>query len=572
MKRLILLALLAVTPALATDRYVGTSSASDTGGCTNSATPCATVNYCVGQMANNDRCIVQAGTYTNVSVSRNAAGAMCTVGCSIEGSGTVQINYTAGLSISHAWDMLNWNNLTIKNFSIHVQSPGISNTLFYMSNCTNCYVQDVHVLHANNVNDIRSLTWQSSNNTHTIRYSYLPDTPCQMNCGSASQACGTTSGNGSSSCDFACYSDQFTIDGGDTHLVESSSWGYGRNPGAIRNARNVTVRKSDFHNCINHSCLQTNEDTGVLYENNVYSEDTTAACQAATAGGYASSFVDSYCVTNLTVRYNTFIGHSTGHAYPTAGYVQLQGGSGNDVCVNPHVYNNVAIYGNLIYDTTGSGTYSDLTLKNGAGYTINPPLTTGYNLMSLCTSGNTHCVQYGADGDPAPGSYYTCGSGTFGWSNATVGGAAQGVGDVCLTPTFVSYTNGTNFASNNYRPLNATSPQVNAGSTSADATFPCPIEDHDGNPRGGANGRCDIGAFEFQAAGGGPVCGNNIKETGEACDGTDLNGQTCASQVAGSIGTLTCNLDCTFNTSGCTVAPSTSATAKGVQLHGATIH
>lgn len=47
------------------------------------------------------------------------------------------------------------------------------------------------------------------------------------------------------------------------------------------------------------------------------------------------------------------------------------------------------------------------------------------------------------------------------------------------------------------------------------------------------------------------VCGNNIKEGGEQCDGTDLNGQTCSAQGF-SGGILTCNPDCTFNTSHCT--------------------
>lgn len=50
------------------------------------------------------------------------------------------------------------------------------------------------------------------------------------------------------------------------------------------------------------------------------------------------------------------------------------------------------------------------------------------------------------------------------------------------------------------------------------------------------------------------VCGNNIKEPGEQCDGTDLSGQTCVG--LGYIGgTLTCRPDCTFNIAGCTTAP-----------------
>ncbi len=47
------------------------------------------------------------------------------------------------------------------------------------------------------------------------------------------------------------------------------------------------------------------------------------------------------------------------------------------------------------------------------------------------------------------------------------------------------------------------------------------------------------------------VCGNNIKESGEQCDGTDLNNKTCVS-LGYSGGTLVCSPACVFNTSGCT--------------------
>jgi hypothetical protein len=47
-----------------------------------------------------------------------------------------------------------------------------------------------------------------------------------------------------------------------------------------------------------------------------------------------------------------------------------------------------------------------------------------------------------------------------------------------------------------------------------------------------------------------PVCGNNTLEPGEACDGTDLDGQDCTDLGLGS-GAVTCNTDCTFNTSAC---------------------
>ncbi len=46
------------------------------------------------------------------------------------------------------------------------------------------------------------------------------------------------------------------------------------------------------------------------------------------------------------------------------------------------------------------------------------------------------------------------------------------------------------------------------------------------------------------------VCGNDVQETGESCDGSDLIGQNCVT-LGYSRGTLSCNDNCTFDTSGC---------------------
>jgi len=47
------------------------------------------------------------------------------------------------------------------------------------------------------------------------------------------------------------------------------------------------------------------------------------------------------------------------------------------------------------------------------------------------------------------------------------------------------------------------------------------------------------------------VCGNNIVEADEQCDGSDLNNHSC-SDLGYDGGTLSCNASCTFNTSACT--------------------
>ncbi len=51
-------------------------------------------------------------------------------------------------------------------------------------------------------------------------------------------------------------------------------------------------------------------------------------------------------------------------------------------------------------------------------------------------------------------------------------------------------------------------------------------------------------------SGGGPVCGNGIREQGEACDGTDFGSSTCVTAGYAS-GTLACTPQCALDPSGC---------------------
>lgn len=53
------------------------------------------------------------------------------------------------------------------------------------------------------------------------------------------------------------------------------------------------------------------------------------------------------------------------------------------------------------------------------------------------------------------------------------------------------------------------------------------------------------------------ICGNSVIEGGEDCEGTDLNGKTCADLSGFSGGTLLCDISCGFDTSGCIAATPT---------------
>jgi hypothetical protein len=78
-----------------------------------------------------------------------------------------------------------------------------------------------------------------------------------------------------------------------------------------------------------------------------------------------------------------------------------------------------------------------------------------------------------------------------------------------------------------------------------------------GGTQSGGNG--GFGGAGNGGGGAGPTCGNDIKEIGETCDGTDLDSQDCGTVPGGFTGgTLTCEPDCSaFNTSACLSPPLT---------------
>lgn len=81
--------------------------------------------------------------------------------------------------------------------------------------------------------------------------------------------------------------------------------------------------------------------------------------------------------------------------------------------------------------------------------------------------------------------------------------------------------------------------------------------------QGGGNGRADECSPLGSVCGGGR-CGDGIVQTGESCDGGNLNGQSCSSQGFTS-GSLSCTSSCTFNIFACyTTSPTRSLTIKSL--------
>lgn len=74
-----------------------------------------------------------------------------------------------------------------------------------------------------------------------------------------------------------------------------------------------------------------------------------------------------------------------------------------------------------------------------------------------------------------------------------------------------------------------------------------------GGSAGDAGAGGDAGAAGSAGAGGsGDPCGNGVVDAGEACDGADLGGASCASLFGGGVtGSLGCSAACAFDTSAC---------------------
>ena len=119
----------------------------------------------------------------------------------------------------------------------------------------------------------------------------------------------------------------------------------------------------------------------------------------------------------------------------------------------------------------------------------------------------------------------------------------------CLQDCFVCNANGTceSALGENTNSCSADCRSSGGGGGGGDGGNPPALFCGDGSCNGSENcSSCsqDCGACP-------PVCGNNVKEGSETCDGTDLAGQTCQS-LGFSGGTLSCKPNCSdFNTMNC---------------------
>ena len=152
----------------------------------------------------------------------------------------------------------------------------------------------------------------------------------------------------------------------------------------------------------------------------------------------------------------------------------------------------------------------------------NVPLTRSHNLVYQTSSSTTNC---GGTNDICASDPLF--SGTIKQGHGSVG----------------SYYQGTDYAAQ--LTLSSSSPARNAADETITCDGDCSI-DYNGFSRGAS---WDIGALEYGSSST-TLCGNGTIDSGEDCDGVNLNAKTCITQGFDS-GSISCNSDCTFNTSSC---------------------
>lgn len=224
--------------------------------------------------------------------------------------------------------------------------------------------------------------------------------------------------------------------------------------------------------------------------------------------------------------YTALVSNSSLLSNANGGVINLAG-SGCDSSTHVTITNNISYAGsNFLFPGSSNPSYiyfngSDGNGTGSCGNSFGGILSETYNIVYNSRNSNTPCG----------GSHDQCGV------------DPKFAGTIIQGP-------GTFYTADNYKDqlyLQSSSPARGAGNASV--VLQGTSNDVNNYSRGGAY---DIGAYEYGSViSGGAVCGNNVRESPEACDGNDLNLQTCPSQGF-SGGTLTCLPDCSgYNTSAC---------------------
>jgi hypothetical protein len=469
--------LLAAGPALGATHY---ASGGGKGGACTEDKPC-TIAKCVGKVRAGDTCEVMPGTYRpwRINASANCKAAKpCTLK-SQKPLGAELVIEAEGPEVVSVMG----NHWVIDGFLVRIKAQRTFTKVSAERGFTwiNHRVEvrpgvGGEVLSTNGTDDV------------TVTGNWVHHVPGCQNGGGAYGPCGRHA-----RCDFDTGNGDAFVFLGDGKLTPTSGlvfsrndYGHWQNPMRVRNFANVVYSRNRCVNATNHGCIEANDVHGLVMENNVADIDTGEDCRDEIL---QSSLFDSYCFTDVVIRNNTVVGHGIGWEQqldvlaPNAG-----ADSGCKDRVLPEVgsdgtwYDYLRIYNNIIYDGKPSSGAAGIILNTGqAAAAPSPCCFSDYNLVHS-PSGK----RIGIDLDKP---FVT-------WAEWQAHG--KDLHGLNVAPEFVSYCN--EFGSpgcHDYRPASASAPQVDTGMGTKD--LPCPADDFDGNPR--SDGKCDIGAHEFQKTG-----------------------------------------------------------------------
>lgn len=470
--------LLFTLDAEAATRYVATTGV-DTGNCTDSGSPCATINYAVTQVSDGDTITVASGNYASQSASVSTCGGLgtwpysilisskscATLGCIITATdafGDVTLNNSAGGAIcvasSPGWTL---KKLSFTGQNIAWEIVGSNNTIF----------EDVAVYYDSSVNGKVALIVTSDNIRLTrIR---LENT---LGCAISGESKGI-----------------FNFDGVDTFTIEQSFFGYDNSIGGISGGSNITIKRNRFKMWTEHGLTLDKSPSNVVIENNIFEADPACPGTGQLPILEGPRVFDFYEGTNVVARNNTVVGHGFGIVHPALYDMYVDAGQSTGCTDDFCNRSNWKFYHNLYYDvdTNNASTKAWFKVHHGA-FSSQSIMASNYNLYNK-TIGTSQFWSDECGGYVTWAVWQTCD--LWGGTNNMDGNSIQ------TAPTFIDY------AGLDYRAPSVSAAQVDAGSsataTDAQSVALCATEDFLGNSRGGDNGACDIGAYEFQQTGGG---------------------------------------------------------------------
>jgi hypothetical protein len=528
---------------LGTKYYVDWSTGVDAGNCQTFSSPCRTINYAITSAGNgNNAIIVRGGTYSLSSSLVPGVGTDDTHRLMIVGYGQERPVLDGSILSDSILKGINKPNYHLTLQRLKVQNSPYEGLQFLSDTNTDSDISVVDLwiynttsdtpisgdgnLHFHQTNNIY-ITHTTSEHTYDHCYKIGDNVSNAIVEWSVAKECGYWDGIAEVTTGTACGFD-FPSDAPQEpanailrySIVSDVLFACAQ----IRRQNNYSIHHNEFYDCPNLDAV-TGERNHLTNTGNVNIHQTSYGNfydNIVRSGPDGEGVADSACTDCLAIGLglqSTSV--QTSNIYNNVFYdiarpVFVYGYTGDGLIQHYNIYEN-SIYGKsdntLAYIPSGSVT----TGEDSVSFRNNIVYQDGSSASSRAADFDSDIVR--------DYNLYYAPSGSV--------GVALGTGELNVNPRWQIMPSGS------YEPgffdLASGSPAIDSG-TDLPALF---ASSFNGVARPQGSG-WDIGVYEYM-----PACGNGLTEPGEACDGSDLNGYTCATVAAGFVsGTLDCKADC----------------------------